>query len=158
MRSERGAVAILVILALPALLAMIALVVGLGSVVLAYYQAHIAADLGALAGVQSLDLDQLAEGKIWIDPEEARGQAEKIAWENLRANFAGLRRAEVEITVEVYQASESEPLYHRTTGRRLTAPTVAVQLAFQRRLPLVIYSRSIAIQARADASAVRRRQ
>ncbi len=98
--SRAGAAMTLVVLFLPCLLVASALVLDAGALLLARACLAAAADMGALAGVQGLDYERLAEGDIVIKEAEAAADAE--AW--VRDNLAGrafLEAGSVVVAVEV---------------------------------------------------------
>ncbi|MCL4368043.1 MAG: pilus assembly protein TadG-related protein [Actinobacteria bacterium] len=156
--TERGAVAALVAIFLPVLVLAAGLVMDLGAVFVTRHVAYAAADLAALAAVQDVDLDRLAEGELCIVEGEARRDATRYALENLRAS---LRRVDIDgrarIEVEVYNPEPGHPLRHRETGRLLRTPTVSVRISVPMRTYFVTFLvREVRVAVRADASVVRK--
>ncbi|HAI20574.1 MAG TPA: hypothetical protein DCM14_01520 [Clostridiales bacterium UBA8153] len=157
---RRGAVAALVILFLPGLIGVLALVVDLGLLLHARTALQASADLAALAGVQELDLEALAQGTPRLLTEPARAAAESYAAINVLHQLGGEARAVLRMTVEVYNASPTEPLVHLRTGRVLEVPTVSVQLQLPLRLvlaPRLLGRFDYLVETHADAAVVRRR-
>ncbi|MCL6581720.1 MAG: hypothetical protein K6U08_08935 [Firmicutes bacterium] len=154
---ERGAVAALVALFLPCLLAAAALVLAVGALLVARAQLRAAADMAALAGVQDLDWDLLAQGVVYLREEEATADA--LAW--LRANLDGrafLEEGRAEAFVRVLNTVDPTgspvPAACPVTGRTLDAPTVCVLVRAEVRLPLL--PGPVTVSVHADASVVGR--
>lgn len=147
----RGAAGTLVIAFLPVLLAAMAALAGLGHANFWRQRAHQAADLGALAGVQSLDFDQLAQGVVYLLVEQAMSVAEETA----RANLTGGSPDAVTVNVTVLNTADG-PATDPVTGRIHEHPTVCVQLTVtvQFRLGPVVWTQ--AMTAHADAAVVPR--
>lgn len=159
-RCRRGAVAALVILFLPGLVGILALVVDLGLLLQARTALQASADLAALAGVQELDLEALAQGAPRLLPEAAREAAKSYAGANVLHQLGSEARAVLRVTVEVYNASSAEPLVHLYTGRMLEVPTVSVRLQLPVRLvlaPRLLGRSDYLVETHADAAVVRRR-
>lgn len=151
---ERGASALLAVLFLPALLLVVGLVTDAGLLFLSRHLAYHAAELGALAGAQDVDLEALADGRLLLlEPQAAETAAEYVR-RNLTAAFPRRAAADLsEIAVRVYNASGDAPLVHAETGRRLVDPTVSVHL--QIAVPLYFLrplARDVTVRVRADAS------
>jgi len=152
--SERGAAAVLVALFLPCLVLAVALAVDVGALLLARAELQAAADMGALAGVQDLDWDLLAEGVLFIRPEDARADAE--TW--VRANLNGspfLESASLAVVVTVINPAE-EPAACPVTGRKVTRPTVCVLVRAGVRLPFLPRADPLTVNVHADAAVVGR--
>ncbi|MEW6523099.1 MAG: pilus assembly protein TadG-related protein [Bacillota bacterium] len=156
---RRGAVAAMVILLLPAFTALLALVADLGLVLHARAALRASADLAALAGVQELDLEALAQGEPRLLPDVAMTVANTYARANISKQLGNAAGQVLQVKVDVYNASAREPLVHDRTGRLLEAPTVCVRLTLPLRLVLAtrIMGRSeYRVEAHADAAVVRR--
>jgi len=154
---ETGAVAALVALFLPCLLAAAALVLAAGALLVARAQLRAAADMAALAGAQDLDWDLLAQGVVYLRGEEAAADA--LAW--LRANLDGrafLEEGRAEASVRVLNTVDPTgspaPAACPVTGRPLDAPTVCVLVRAEVRLPLL--PGRVTVSVHADASVVGR--
>jgi len=126
----------------------------LGQVIWYRHIAYQAADLGALAGVQALDLDQLAQGRLHLLAGEASAKALEYARENILLNLGSLSQG-LDVQVHVINpegAAASDPI----TGRVINHPTVCVVL----RLPVTLRAGVVywtqEINAHADASVVPR--
>lgn len=156
--SERGASLIAVVLFLPVLLLIAGLVTDVGLLFVARHLAYHAAELGALAGAQDVDLDALARGEVTLVEGQARADAEDYARRNLAASFRHLDQAQaLFVNATVYNASAARPVRHRETGRLLTDPTVSVAVRLW--LPLHFLAplrREAAVQVHADASVTTR--
>ncbi|MDP2871754.1 MAG: hypothetical protein Q8P31_04370 [Bacillota bacterium] len=153
-RTERGAAIAAAVLFLPALLAVMAALFSLGQVVWYRHIAYQAADLGALAGVQALDLDQLAQGKLHLLTGEATARASEYAWENIVLALGPLPPG-LDVQVHVINpagADASDPI----TGRVIEYPTVCVVLRFPVNLRVGPVQWTQDINAHADASVVPR--
>lgn len=150
---RRGAAGTVLALLLPVVLASLALVADVGYLLWVRAALQAAADLGALAGAQELDLEALAEGRRALAPT-AGSSARRWAGENLAAHPATARWADLaEVGVLVIQADEQAPARHPWTGRTLRDPTVAVRIRL--RVPLPWFGRPLGpveVVARADAS------
>lgn len=106
--NQKGSVIALVILFMPVALACAGIAVDLGILFTARKCVQAACDLGALAGVQELDWEALAEGRVVIRKEDARNKALEIAWLNM-ANAQELAE-DVILSASVHNsASRNEP-------------------------------------------------
>lgn len=154
-RGESGAVAALVALFLPSLLAALGLVADLGALLVARAELSAAADLGALAAVQDLDLELLAEGELFLEAESARRDAEAWVRANLSAaTFIDPDSIEVEVTT-LNTAGWRAPACP-VTGRTVEWPTVCVLVTARARLPFALGLSSVRMVVHADASVVGR--
>jgi len=145
---ERGAVTALVVLFLPVALLCVGMVADLGLIFAARKCAQAACDLGALAGIQELDWEQLAQGLVFIDVEEGEKQALAVAW----ANMENVRTfvENVTIAARVYNLPDKpEP------GMILEA-AFTVRCHFLRWLPY--FSDGLRITVRSEASVVERKK
>ena len=152
---EKGAVATLVLLFLPCLLAAAALVIDVGALLLARAQLAAAADMGALAGVQDLDYELLARGQIVILESEA--VADAVSW--VRANLAGrafLVEEAISVRVSVRNMPRGGGATCPVTGRTLLQPTVCVLIQAVVRPPFLPASGWVTMSVHADASVVGR--
>lgn len=118
-----------------------------------------AADLGALAGAQEVDLDALARGQLRLRDGEAARAAERWTRDNLVAHpMTAPLAAAAEVEVRVLHPERAQPARHPWSGRVVRYPTVAVRVAV--RAPLPWTGRlvgPIRVWARADASVQFRR-
>jgi Flp pilus assembly protein TadG len=153
-RRQSGAAAVAAVLFLPALLATMTALLSLGQGVWYRNLAYQAADLGALAGVQAVDLDQLALGKVRLVTDEARNRATEYARANIALSHAPALPALV-IQVEVINPSGAETR-DPVTGRLLEYPTVCVALRFPVSFRVGPLAWVQNITAHADASVVPR--
>lgn len=154
-RGERGAVAALVALYLPCLLAALALVADLGVLLLARAELSAAADFGALAAVQDLDLELLARGEVVVSATDAVRDAR--AW--TEANLAAatfLDPASVDISVTVLNPSRARDAACPVSGQPVAWPTVCVVVSATVRLPFAPGLGPVRVSAHADASVVGR--
>ena len=122
-RRELGVSAVVVILCLPVLLAGTAATLDAGNLLLMRYRLQAAADLAALAGVQSVDWDELALGQLVLDESEALQRARYHAEVNIESM---MNRSPERVDVWVVNASEDDPAAHPLTGGVLVHPTVVV--------------------------------
>lgn len=139
---------------LPVLLAVLGTLWGLSQVILMRHAAWTAADLGALAGAQCLDLDRLARGELYLLADQARAHAEAYVRGNLAAGgVAGWEEAEVQVAVlNPDEGDGRDPV----TGRRHPHATVCVRVSFPIRVRLGPVRWEIAVTAHAAASVVPR--
>ena len=153
LHSVRGAAGVLAILFLPVMLAALAGMLSLGDSVVLRYRMTQAADLAALAAVQCLDREALANGELVL----LAASAESVAIEYVTANLASTSAlpADLEIEVNCHDAGEHTPL-DRVTGKRHRYTTVCV--AVRCRLKIVVGPVRLEQEflAHADASAVPR--
>jgi len=161
---QAGAAATLVIIFLPVLLAGVALVIDAGALLTARAQMATAADMGALAAVQDLDYNLLAEGLIVILEEQAVSDAE--AW--IMANLSHQAFIEPETVVVVVTVLNTEDrgdgggetspvnLTCPITGRPVTQPTVCVLVRAVTHLPFLPSLGRVTVEVHADASVVGR--
>lgn len=128
-RREQGASLVLVVLFLPALLLVAGAVTDLGILFVSRHLAYHAAELGALAGAQDVDLDALEQGDLQLLGPQATAAAEDYARRNLSRSFPRLDLGQdAAVHVQVYNASAAAPVRHRDTGRLLVDPTVSVAI------------------------------
>jgi hypothetical protein len=126
----------------------------MGQVLYCRQMAYRAADLAALAAVQSLDLGALAEGVLRIVPEEASTVASGYA----RANLPDLSRgtgSDLQVEVEVLNP-DPQGKHDPVTGQLHGYATVCVRLRFTVPLRLGPLAWRQSIAAHADASVVPR--
>lgn len=151
---QRGAVAAMVVLALPVLLLTSALVVDVAYWFLVRASLQSAADLAALAAAQNVDLTALAQGERQILPEPARREARQWVYDNLQSNRVTAQLLDrVDVTVRVYNPQPEAPVRHEFSGRLLYDPTVTVQLLIDAPTFLAgMVVSSVPIRVLADAS------
>jgi len=97
-KDETGSVVALVALFLPIAVLTVGIVVDLGFVFTARKCVQSACDLGALAGIQQLDWDELAQGNVVVKEEESKQEATEI----LRANLNNVEPLIHGVAVNVY--------------------------------------------------------
>ncbi len=156
-KNERGAAAALVICMLPVLVITMAFAVDLGLLVWYRFTLMDVADLSALAGVQELDLEALADGEPRLLSGEATAAAVDYARANVQARLGATALNALEMHVQIYNGSEDSPLIHAHCGRELIHPTVCLQLSLP--VPFVLVGHlsgreDIRVTAHADAAAV----
>ena len=158
MNWSRGSVSVLTILVLPVLLASSAFAVDVGLMAWLRGTAQAAADLGALAGVQEIDVVRLARGERWINEGAAMARAKEVALENLTRNVKTLDPSrEVVVKTRVFNLPDGEAAVHPGNGRVLKDPTVCVTIEVSTRLPfLSLVRRNVAVVVHADASVVQK--
>jgi len=158
-KKEEGAILILVVLLLPLLVVVAGLVADMGILLYVRHLAYAAADLGALAGAQNVDLERLAGGERWIEEGPARRDAEAWARNNLEVNFPGRGvESRAEVRVEVYNPIPAHYPGDRYTGRVLRDPTVCVLINLPVRLRfLSMLVPEVNLTVHADASVVERK-
>lgn len=113
--TRRGVLA-LVALFLPIAVLCVAMVVDLGTVFFVRKAVQAACDLGALAGVQELDWDQLAVGTVALRAGEAEAIAREITDHNLEV--VDWLMQDVRISATVHNPPD------------LAEPTVAIALTY----------------------------
>ncbi|MDI3299489.1 MAG: pilus assembly protein [Bacillota bacterium] len=151
-RGERGAVSAWFVLALPAFLLVLALVADVGRFFVLHSLAQSAADLGALAGVQELDLERLAEGERWLLVERAEAAAYAVTDANARAVLPGDPYA---IETLAVNADAGAPRRHPWSGRWLRDPTVSVRIVVTAR-SFFLGGRKVSVRVQGDASVMER--
>ncbi|MDI3317462.1 MAG: pilus assembly protein [Bacillota bacterium] len=151
-RGERGAVSAWFVLALPAFLLVLALVADVGRFFVLHSLAQSAADLGALAGVQELDLERLAEGERRLRTWEAEAAARAVADANAREALAGDR---YDLESLAINADAGAPRRHPWSGRLLRDPTVSVRIRV-RAHSFFLAGREVPIRVQGDASVMER--
>jgi hypothetical protein len=152
---RRGAAAAITVLFLPVLAGALIAMASLGRVVWLHHVAYQAADLGALAGVQELDLERLAVGVVRLLPDEARSEAERYSRANLVAAIGAQDIEDLAIEVRVINPDSSGSL-DPETGRALEHPTVCVVIRFGCLFRAGAFRWEQTIRAHADASVVPR--
>lgn len=156
MTNARGATALLVVVMLPALVGAAAFAVGIGTALVARHALRTAADLGALAGAQALDLDRLAEGDVVLLEPQAAADAREWTARNLGHAF-GERAGAARIVVRVYNPALTGPVRDAVTGRLIRDPTVCVSVELPLDLPFLgPLVGTVTLHAHADASVVPR--
>ena len=141
----------LVVAFLPVLVAALALVVETGRLFVLARWVQAAADLGALAGGQEVDLERLAEGERYLDEERAKKEAERVTGDNLR-DLGGVVRSS---HVQVYVINVVDgPTTHPRTGRLIRDPTVSVWVEVSVPVRLAWWTHEVRLTAHADASVV----
>ncbi len=153
----RGSVVVLVLMLMPVLLLLSGLVLDMGTLFMARRSVYAAADMGALAGAEDLDLEQLAAGVRYLQPGPARRDAALWVRQNLEAAF-GDRASLAVVKVRVYNASSDHPLYDAVSGRRLTDPTVCVvvEMPVEFRFLAPVIDRTT-VRVHSDASVLRKK-
>ncbi|MBX5464995.1 MAG: pilus assembly protein [Clostridia bacterium] len=149
---QRGAVSAWFVLALPALLLLLALVADVGRFFVLRALAQNAADLGALAGVQELDLARLAEGERWLLTSQAEAAAYAVADANARAALPGEPYV---IETLAVNAAAGAPRRHPWSGRWLADPTVSVRVTLNAR-SFFLGGRRLPLRVQGDASVMER--
>lgn len=139
---------------LPALVASFLAVVALGQMILARHLLSHAADLGALAGIQALDTELLAQGRLVLISAEARDRAQEYVLANLGSMFPGLE-SEVQVDVTVIN-TEGEGVTDPVSGKVHRWPTVCVLVSLDLPVGVGPLQTKVNVQAHADASAVPR--
>ncbi len=155
---QSGAAAAVVVLFLPCLLAGAALVIDVGVLLTTRAQMAAAADMGALAGVQDLDYELLAEGRVVIRAATAISDATTWVEQNLaRRPFLepGSTRVTVTVCNTEVEGGDGRPACP-VTGRLLQQPTVCVVVRAAARLPFLPRSAPVSVRVHADASVVGR--
>lgn len=153
---QAGAAMALFAITLPIFVLCLALVADGGLILMRRGLAYAVADVAALAGVQELDLDRLAQGERHVIAELAVDQALEVAHGSLAEN--GVHEGDREVRVEVLNASAASPRIHPVTGRELVDPTVHVSVRL--RVPLRFWGGllpAVWVTGRADASVLPRR-
>lgn len=148
---QSGAVLVLVVAMIPVLVAVMALVVETGRLFVIARWAQAAADLGALAGAQEVDLERLADGERYVDEERARVAAERITRDNLRDLGGVVGSSHVQVYVINVTGG---PTTHPRTGRLIHDPTVSVWVEVSVPVHLVWWTQEARLAAHADASVV----
>jgi hypothetical protein len=113
--------------------------------------------MAALAAVQNLDLERLANGTRYILPDAAGADARSWLAANVTANWRGVRPEDVSAAIMVYNPTGNQHLRHAGNDRSLGDPTVCVTVSFPVRLRFIsILLPETAATAHADASVVRK--
>jgi hypothetical protein len=157
-------VAAVVVLFLPVLLAGMALVIDCGALLAARAQMVAAADMGALAGVQDLDFDLLACGRIFIREAAAIAAAEAWVTGNLSGRaFIEPGTVRVVVTVLNTDGTGSDGrgdarrlLVCPVTGRAFSEASVCVFVQARARLPFIPSRLGPVVRVHADAAVMGR--
>lgn len=156
-RAERGSIAVFLVVTLPLLIMLAGSVIDIGMLFCANSLAYAAADMAALAAVQDLDLQMLAEGKRQIMPDAARRDAEAFLATNILKNWPGLAPEDIAVAVTVYNVEGGGDDRHAFNGRHLSDPTVCVRVSFPVKLRFIsAFAGTVSARAHADASVVRK--
>ena len=125
--NDKGSISTLLVIFLPVLLLIMALVIDVGLLATARNNLQAAADMGALAAAQNLDLKELQVGEIVILEKEAIKDGKLWTEENLFRNLPNLIECdETIVKVKVYNGSADRFMYDQYSGRRLEDPTVCI--------------------------------
>lgn len=156
---ERGAALALTVLFLPVWLALATLAIDVAYIMWVHAGMRAAADLGALAAAQNIDLDALAVGDPEISPSDAQRDARQWILDNLHSQRSTAPWADgADIRVWVLNGKPGAALSHPLTGRIITDPTVAVEVSLTAQVFLVPRKLgTIPLQVRADASVMGRK-
>lgn len=146
---------LLILLWLPILMTVTALAVDGAQLFLARLRLQSAVDLAALAAVQSLDWDRLAEGEVVLLEKES----EDAVREYLHANLVSFTdELPVGVWVWIVNAAPGDPGVHPITGQEILYPTVVVRCKVPAPGSLLrSWDQSPVLTAEADAS-IRPRQ
>lgn len=150
----RGGVLVLVVAFVPVLAAVLSLVLETGRLFVVARWVQAAADLGALAGAQEVDLERLADGERWLDEARARAEALSVTGANLRD--LGARAMGTRVQVYVVNVTGGRAVHPRT-GRSIRDPTVSVWVEAEVPVRMAWWVRTVRVSAHADASVVERR-
>lgn len=154
-RSRQGSVMLITLLALPVMVSLVLLISAAGSLYASRGRLQAAADMAALAGVQELDWDLLAQGRAYLIEDRARQKSLETLWLNL-GFIPGVDLDEAETSVEIINAAPDDPIRHPRTGRWVEYPTVWVWLE----VPVMVAGlgeRQARLWASADATVEPRR-
>jgi len=151
-KHQRGAVGILAVLFMPVLLAALAATAGLSQMLLLRYRVTQAADLAALAAIQSLDRDQLAAGHLVLLTDLATS----VAREYVEANLGGCADTLTDLAIEVDCHDAGKGCVDHVTGRHLEYTTVCVVVRCNTQIGFGPFNIIVALRGHADASAVPR--
>ncbi|HHV78971.1 MAG TPA: hypothetical protein GXX40_05085 [Firmicutes bacterium] len=153
-RCQNGAAAVATVIFLPVALLLASLVLDVGRLLLAKRNLSLAADMGALAGAQELDLGALWYGKRVLLESAARSTARETVEANIQANLPGWQGlASACIVATVYNAEKGCELVHPGTRRILQDPTVCITVKMPIRLSVVPGPPGgITVSTHADAS------
>jgi Flp pilus assembly protein TadG len=146
MRDE-GLVAVSFALFLPVALILLSLVMDVAWISIVRTQLQIAVDFGALAAVQDLDLELLANGRCELLVDSATATALAYAWENLETGIASGNLSTCQVSCDVYN-----PGNHGFHGPPYTVqyPIVCMHASISLRSPITSLARTVT--AHADAS------
>lgn len=151
--ANRGAAGVLAVLFLPVLLAALAGTSVLGQLLLLRHRVTQAADFAALAAIQCLDRDELAEGKFVLLQAEAVAVATDYVRENLASSGGPVET--VKVKVECFDATGHGGV-DQVTGRRHGYTTVCVVVSCQLTAVKGLVPAGLVVSGHADASAVPR--
>ncbi len=143
--NERGGVMVLVTLFLPVAVLLVGLVCDLGVVFCVRKIAQAACDLGALAGVQELDWDLLAEGVVAIDESSAQTVATGVAQENL-GNLGGLAHVETVCAMVSNPPASVEPRLVLTATCRIRPTYLSWLPGFEDGIPISIMAEASVVE------------
>lgn len=141
---------LLILLWLPVLMTATALAMDGGQLFLTRIRLQSAVDLAALAAVQSLDWDRLADGELVL----LEGESEDAVRDYLHQNLISFTNDEpVGVWVWVVNAHPGDPGIHPITGEEILYPTVIVRCEVRApRSLLRSWDQGPVLRAEADAS------
>jgi uncharacterized membrane protein len=106
-----------------------ALVIDVGFLAVVRNKMQAAADFGALAGVQNLNLEALQEGSIVLDSYAAKKDAKRWTEENVFRNLHPFIDAkDLEVSIKVHNSYPDKISYDCYNGRMISVPTVCVMI------------------------------
>lgn len=136
---ENGGVLALVALFLPVAVLVVGIVVDLGLVYMARKAVQSACDLGALAGAQELDLDELANGNVIISETKAKSVGMTTAYSNMVSLENWLK--DISFEVAVYNIPESaEPSVRVDAFFRVNARFLSFLPVFRGGVPFQLFA------------------
>jgi len=147
-KNRQGGITLLVALYLPICVIAMGMVFDLGFAFTVRQTAQAACDLGALAGVQELDWDRLAEGAVALNVAAARRQAADITFVNLMSLVRKGLITEPEVTVIVGDRLVGEGLGGNEPFVKVEA-SLTVKTFFLRWLPGLASGIPLTVQAEA---------
>lgn len=153
-RSQRGAVAVCLVLFMPVMVLLASLVLDLGNMLFVKQALSCAADMAALAGAQEVDLEKLWAGRRVLREGDAEARAGEAARLNVLWNLSRLPGvSELQVVSRAMNGSDQLAI-----GDEFD-PTVCVEL----RLPVGLRffrsgSGKITLRAHAHASVLERRR
>jgi len=158
LKGEGGAALVLTLLMLPVLLLLLSGLIAIAQLFTVRAHLHAVADLAALAAVQELDLERLAEGEVFLDEAAARARALEAVRNNVEPGGGSVLLSSIEVAI--YNPTGIKRPVDKVSGEKLRWPTVCVRIEASTRIPWLLavpgLPRAVTLRVHTDAAVVRK--
>jgi len=155
---EGGAALVLTMLMLPVLLLLLSGLIAIAQLFTVRAHLHAVADMAALAAVQELDLERLADGEVILDEAAARARALEAVQSNVVPGGGAVLISSIEVSV--YNPTGRKRPVDKISGEKLRWPTVCVSIEAAARVSWLLavpgLPKTVTIRVHTDAAVVRK--